>query len=67
MLLMALPKNTIDVIAGVPQALDAIGQRAGIPGLARLGALLITAGGLGGVGAWVFDGLIRFYLTRVIF
>jgi amino acid transporter len=57
-LLVALPTETVDVISGVPQALAAVGERAGVNGLARLGAILITLGGLGGVGAW-FTGAAR--------
>jgi amino acid transporter len=52
-LLAALPRQTVDVISGIPQALTAVGERAGVPHLARIAALLITAGGIGGVGAWV--------------
>ena len=51
-LLVALPSEAIDVISGVPQALSAIGERSGVAGLAIIGALLITVGGIGGVGAW---------------
>lgn len=52
-LLAALPGETIDVISGVPQALEILGTMAGVPWLAPAGALLISIGGMGGVGAWV--------------
>jgi amino acid transporter len=52
-LLVSVPTETIGVISGVPQALSAVGDRAGVGGLSRIGAILITLGGLGGVGAWV--------------
>ncbi|MFQ5744054.1 MAG: APC family permease [Acidobacteriota bacterium] len=51
-LLVAVPRETISIISGVPQALAAIGERAGVAGIAPVGALLITVGGIGGVGAW---------------
>lgn len=57
-LLVALPTDAVNVITGVPQALAEIGERAGVGGLAQLGAILITLGGLGGVGAW-FAGAAR--------
>ena len=57
-LLVALPSESVDVISGVPQALAAVAERAGVNGLARLGAFLIVLGGLGGVGAW-FTGAAR--------
>lgn len=52
-LLIALPASTIDVIAGIPQALAAIGERIGLPFFGPLTALLVTLGSIGTVAAWV--------------
>jgi len=54
-LLVALPSTTINITNGLPQAVAAMGERLGAPGLAWLAALmavLFALGNLGGVGAW---------------
>lgn len=52
-LLIAVPEGEIGVITGIPQAFASIGERAGLAGLAILGALLIVLSSTGGLGAWV--------------
>jgi amino acid transporter len=52
-LLVALPVATIDVIAGIPQALTAIGERIGVPGFGRVAALAVAIGSVGSVSAWI--------------
>lgn len=52
-LLIALPASTIDVIGGIPQALQAIGDRIGLHAFGSLTALLVTLGSIGTVAAWV--------------
>ncbi len=52
-LLVALPTRQIDVIAGIPQALAAVGNRIGLPFFGSLTAMLLTLASLGGLGAWI--------------
>lgn len=52
-LLIALPASTIDIIAGIPQALSAIGERIGLPIFGPLTAALVTVGTIGSISAWV--------------
>ena len=52
-LLVALPSSMIDVIAGIPQALNAIGERIGLPLFGTLTATLVALSTIGGVSAWV--------------
>jgi amino acid transporter len=52
-LLIALPTSTIDVIAGIPQALAAIGERIGLPMFGPLTAAFVTIGTIGSISAWV--------------
>lgn len=52
-LLVALPANQISAISGIPQAMEAIGQRAGIPLFGAISAILLTLTTAGGLGAWV--------------
>jgi glutamate:GABA antiporter len=55
-MLVALPHETISVTNGMPQAVQALVDRLGIGGLGFvpiLIALLLTAGNLGGVSAWL--------------
>ncbi|MGB5132899.1 MAG: APC family permease [Steroidobacteraceae bacterium] len=52
-LLVALPSSMIDVIAGIPQALNAIGQRIGLPLFGTLTAALVAVATIGGISAWV--------------
>ncbi|MBI4540766.1 MAG: amino acid permease [Gemmatimonadetes bacterium] len=51
--LVALSPAAVDVITGVPQAVARMGERLGVSGLAEAAALLMTLGGVGGVGAWL--------------
>lgn len=52
-LLIALPASTIDLIAGIPQALAAIGERIGLPVFGPLTAGLVTLGTIGTISAWL--------------
>jgi amino acid transporter len=52
-LLVALPSSMIDVIAGIPQALNAIGDRVGLPLFGTLTATLVAIATIGGISAWV--------------
>jgi amino acid transporter len=52
-LLVALPANQISAISGIPESLQAIGQRAGVPHLGALVALLLAVASIGGLSAWV--------------
>lgn len=52
-LLIALPTAMIDVIAGIPQALSAIGVRIGLPQFGRFTAALVTLGTIGSISAYV--------------
>jgi amino acid transporter len=52
-LLVALPAEEIDTISGIPQALEAVGSRVGIPVFGVLAAALLTISQVGGLGAWV--------------
>jgi amino acid transporter len=52
-LLVALPANQISAISGIPESLQAIGQRAGVPHLGALVALLLAVSSIGGLSAWV--------------
>ena len=52
-LLVALPSGQISAISGIPQAMEAIGQRGGIPLFGLIAAVLLTLTAAGGLGAWV--------------
>lgn len=52
-LLIALPASTIDIIAGIPQALTAIGDRIGLPWFGQLTAGLVALGTIGTISAWI--------------
>jgi amino acid transporter len=52
-LLVALPASQISAISGVPEAMDAIGRRSGIPQFGTIAATLLVITGIGGLGAWV--------------
>ena len=52
-LLVALPAGQISAISGIPQAMEAIGQRGGIPLFGGVAAVLLTLATAGGLGAWV--------------
>ncbi|HEY5087545.1 MAG TPA: APC family permease, partial [Gemmatimonadaceae bacterium] len=52
-LLVALPSGKIDIIAGIPQALAAMGDRVGLPMFGAIAAALLTLSQLGGLSAWV--------------
>ena len=52
-LLVSLPASQISAISGIPQAMEAIGQRGGIPSFGVTSAVLLTLATAGGLGAWV--------------
>jgi glutamate:GABA antiporter len=52
-LLMALPAQQINAISGIPQALTAVAQRAGVPVFGIIAAALITLAQIGSLGAWL--------------
>jgi len=52
-LLVALPANQIGAISGIPEAMEAIGQRAGILHLGAIAALLLVIATIGGLSAWI--------------
>ncbi len=52
-LLVALPHGQVDIIAGIPQALEAVGTRLGIPWFGSVGAVLLLVANIGGLSAFV--------------
>jgi glutamate:GABA antiporter len=52
-LLVALPANQISAISGIPEALETIGQRAGVLHLGAVAAVLMAAASTGGLSAWI--------------
>jgi amino acid transporter len=52
-LLVALPPAQINAITGIPEALQAIGTRAGMPFFGVLSAVLLTVGSIGALGGWI--------------
>ncbi|HSE11216.1 MAG TPA: APC family permease, partial [Rudaea sp.] len=52
-LLVALPSSLIDAISGIPQALNAIGERIGMPWFGSVTAALVALASVGGVSAFV--------------
>ncbi|HLY67067.1 MAG TPA: APC family permease, partial [Chloroflexota bacterium] len=52
-LLVALPPAQINAISGIPEALRAIGARAGMPFFGVLTAALLTLGSVGALGGWI--------------
>ena len=52
-LLVALPPAQINAITGIPEALQAIGTRAGVPFFGVLTAALLTVGSIGALGGWI--------------
>jgi glutamate:GABA antiporter len=52
-LLVALPANQISAISGIPEALEAVGQRAGVLHIGALVAILLAVANVGGLSAWI--------------
>ena len=52
-LLVALPPAQIGAISGVPEAMEAIGQRSGFAHFGTIAATLLVITGIGGLGAWL--------------
>ena len=52
-LLVALPQAEISAISGVPEAMEAIGQRSGFAHFGTIAATLLVITGVGGLGAWL--------------
>jgi len=52
-LLVALPAAEINLISGIPQSLNAVGARLGMPAFGALTAALVALSQVGTLGAWV--------------
>jgi hypothetical protein len=52
-LLVALPPGQIGVISGIPEAMEATGQRIGMPMFGVIAAALLALTSAGGLGAWI--------------
>ena len=52
-LLVAMPATQIGALSGTPAALDAMGQRLGIPLFGPVGAALLTVALTGGLSGWI--------------
>lgn len=52
-LLVALPPGQIGLISGIPEAMEAIGARIGMPSFGLVAAALLTLTSAGGLGAWI--------------
>lgn len=52
-LLVALPPAQIGAISGVPEAMQAIGERSGFAHFGMIAATLLVITGIGGLGAWL--------------
>ncbi len=52
-LLVALPANQISAISGIPEALEAIGQRAGVLHIGAIVAILLAIANIGALSAWI--------------
>ncbi|MDE2221259.1 MAG: amino acid permease, partial [Gammaproteobacteria bacterium] len=52
-LLVALPPGQIGVISGIPEAMEATGQRIGMPSFGMVAAALLAITSAGGLGAWI--------------
>jgi len=52
-LLVALPPSQIGVISGIPEAMEATGERIGMPMFGPVAAALLALTSAGGLGAWV--------------
>jgi amino acid transporter len=52
-LLVSLPGSQISAISGIPQAMESIGHRVGIPFFGVISATLLALAAAGGLGAWV--------------
>jgi APA family basic amino acid/polyamine antiporter len=57
-LMVALPKDRIEAMSGVPEAVTTIAQRLGMPGLGPLTALLMALATAGILAAWL-TGVVR--------
>jgi amino acid transporter len=52
-LLVALPPGQIGVISGIPEAMEATGERIGMPMFGMVAAALLALNSAGGLGAWI--------------
>ena len=53
LVMVAVPVGQVNVITGIPQAFEIIGERISLPWLGAFGALLLVISSTGGLGAWV--------------
>ena len=64
-LLVALPREQIDALSGVPQAIGTIAARLGAPALGAVASALIAIACIGGLAAWVTGGVRMPYVVGV--
>jgi len=64
-LLAALPREQIDALSGVPDAIGTIAGRLGAPALGPVASLLIAIASIGGLAAWVTGGVRMPYVVGV--
>ena len=51
--LLAVPRAEVSELSGIMQAIEGAASRIGLRGVTPFAAVLLTVGGLGGVGAWL--------------
>jgi amino acid transporter len=64
-LLAALPREQIDALSGVPEALTVIAGKLGAPTWGVVASMLIALAGVGGLAAWVTGGVRMPYVVGV--
>ena len=64
-LLAALPKEQIDALSGLPQAIETIADKLGEPALGAVASALIAIASIGGLAAWVTGGVRMPYVVGV--
>jgi len=64
-LLAALPREQIDALSGVPEAIGSIAGRLGAPTLGSVASALIAIASIGGLAAWVTGGVRMPYVVGV--
>jgi amino acid transporter len=64
-LLAALPREQIEALSGVPEAIATIAERLGMPALGPIVSLLMALGSVGVLAAWVTGGVRMPYVVGV--